>query len=125
MRHANVCVGRAVAGAVALTPWLVGAATDPLLRLKEEGADAFALGPREGKFTGKHGYPKAADRVIDDVTAANVDCVIVPGARCLCMCYESSLWCVTYCSAVWVPQVGGHRTTGAVTRALPGSSGIV
>lgn len=53
--------------------------TDPLLRLREEGADAFALGPRHGKFTGKHGYPKAADRVIDDVSAADVDCVIVPG----------------------------------------------
>lgn len=124
MRHANVGVGRVAAGAVTLTLWLVGATTDPLLRLKEEGADAFALGPREGKFTGKHGYPKAADRVIDDVTAADVDCVIVPGARCLCMLREQLLVCdVVWCGVV--AQVGGHRTTGAVTRALPGSSGIV
>eukprot|EP00051_Salpingoeca_urceolata_P004755 m.67463 g.67463 ORF g.67463 m.67463 type:complete len:189 (-) comp13831_c0_seq1:1223-1789(-) len=52
----------------------------PLLRLKEEGANVFTVGPKAGvKYTGKHGYPCVSDKSIDDVLAENLDGLIIPG----------------------------------------------
>ena len=52
----------------------------PLLRFREAGANAFTVGPKGGmKYAGKHSYPCVCDRAIDDVTADELDVLIIPG----------------------------------------------
>lgn len=52
----------------------------PLLRFREEGANTFTVGPKAGmKYAGKHTYPVVCDRCIDDVTADDIDVLIIPG----------------------------------------------
>ena len=47
---------------------------------REEGAKVLCIGPTSNyKGTGKHGLPANADTAIDDITAADLDCLIVPG----------------------------------------------
>ena len=44
------------------------------------GANAFTVGPKGGmKYAGKHSYPCVCDRAIDDVTADELDVLIIPG----------------------------------------------
>ncbi len=52
----------------------------PLLRLREAGAETFVVGTGSaGTYTSKHGYPVQVDVVADQVSAADVDAVVVPG----------------------------------------------
>lgn len=52
----------------------------PLLRLREAGAETFAVGTgREEVFTGKNGYPVKADLSISDIDANDFDAVLIPG----------------------------------------------
>ena len=52
----------------------------PLLRFREAGANAFTVGPKAGmKYEGKHTYPVICDKCIDDVSAEELDVLIVPG----------------------------------------------
>ena len=52
----------------------------PVLRLREEGAEVFIVGPEKGRtFTSKHDYPATADQAADDVAINALDAVIVPG----------------------------------------------
>lgn len=52
----------------------------PLLRLREAGAETFVVGTGSAEtYTSKHGYPVQVDMVADQVSAANVDAVVIPG----------------------------------------------
>jgi deglycase len=52
----------------------------PLLRLREAGAETFVVGTGSAKtYTSKHGYPVDVDMIADQVSAADVDAVVVPG----------------------------------------------
>jgi protease I len=52
----------------------------PLLRLREAGAETFVVGTgSKDEYASKHGYPARVDRPADQVTAADVDAVVVPG----------------------------------------------
>jgi protease I len=51
----------------------------PLYRLREAGADVTVVGPEVKTYTSKHGYPVDADRASRDVSAGDVDAVIIPG----------------------------------------------
>jgi deglycase len=52
----------------------------PLLRLREAGAETFVVGTGSaGTYTSKHGYPVPVDVVADQVSAGDVDAVVVPG----------------------------------------------
>ncbi|MEK7542188.1 MAG: type 1 glutamine amidotransferase domain-containing protein [Patescibacteria group bacterium] len=52
----------------------------PYLRLKEEGAQVFFVGPEKGKvYTSKYGYAVTAELEIAEVNAQDFDAVVVPG----------------------------------------------
>jgi protease I len=52
----------------------------PLLRLREAGAETFVVGTGSADtYTSKLGYPVDVDMVADQVSAADVDAVIIPG----------------------------------------------
>jgi protease I len=52
----------------------------PLLRLREAGAETFVVGTGSAQtYTSKHGYPVDVDMVAEQVSAADVDAVVVPG----------------------------------------------
>ncbi|MDP3183513.1 MAG: type 1 glutamine amidotransferase domain-containing protein [Desulfobaccales bacterium] len=52
----------------------------PLLRFREEGAEVIVVGSgRAREFTGKFGYPVAVDASAQEVKAAQLDAVIIPG----------------------------------------------
>jgi protease I len=52
----------------------------PLLRLREAGAETFVVGTGSADtYTSKNGYPVQVDMVADQVTAGDVDAVVVPG----------------------------------------------
>jgi deglycase len=51
----------------------------PLYRMREAGADVVVVGPQATTYTSKHGYPVQADRASSDITAVDVDAVIIPG----------------------------------------------
>lgn len=52
----------------------------PLLRYREEGMVTFTVGPEVDKvYQSKKGYPCKADKSIDNVTADDIHCLIIPG----------------------------------------------
>jgi protease I len=52
----------------------------PLLRLREAGAETFVVGTGSAeRYESKHGYPVAVDVAAGDVSADEVDAVVVPG----------------------------------------------
>jgi len=52
----------------------------PLLRLREAGAETFVVGSGSADtYTSKLGYPVPVDVVADQVHAADVDAVVIPG----------------------------------------------
>ena len=52
----------------------------PLLRLREAGAVTFVVGTGSADtYTSKSGYPVQVDVVADQVQAADVDAVVIPG----------------------------------------------
>lgn len=52
----------------------------PLLRLREAGAETFVVGTGSAdNYTSKHGYPVQVDVTADQVRAADVDAVVIPG----------------------------------------------
>ena len=52
----------------------------PLLRFREAGADTFVVGTGSADtYTSKAGYPVQVDMVADQVLAADVDAVVIPG----------------------------------------------
>ena len=52
----------------------------PLLRLREAGAETLVVGTGSAAtYTSKHGYPVDVDAVAGELTAADVDAVVVPG----------------------------------------------
>ncbi len=52
----------------------------PVLRLREEGAEVFIVGPKAGEtYKSKEGYPAKADKAASEVSADEIDAVIVPG----------------------------------------------
>ena len=52
----------------------------PLLRLREAGAETFVVGSGSADaYTSKHGYPVQVDMAADQVDAADVDAVVIPG----------------------------------------------
>ena len=52
----------------------------PLLRLREAGATTFVVGTGSADtYTSKSGYPVQVDVVADQVQAADVDAVVIPG----------------------------------------------
>ncbi|MDJ1421733.1 MAG: type 1 glutamine amidotransferase domain-containing protein [Candidatus Methanoperedens sp.] len=53
----------------------------PLYRLKEEGVTVKVASMREGKITGKHGYPVDVDLTLDEVKPDEFDMLVLPGGR--------------------------------------------
>jgi protease I len=52
----------------------------PVLRLREEGAQVFVVGPKAGEtYKSKEGYPAKADKSAEEISADEIDAVIVPG----------------------------------------------
>jgi protease I len=52
----------------------------PLLRFREAGARVVTVGQEAGQtYTSKHGYPVVADRAFSQVSAAELDALVVPG----------------------------------------------
>lgn len=51
----------------------------PKLRLEEAGIKTITAAMTPGTFTGKHGYPAAADRLIPDVKSEDYCGLLVPG----------------------------------------------
>jgi protease I len=52
----------------------------PLLRLREAGAETFVVGTGSADtYMSKHGYPVQVDMVAEQVSAGDVDAVVVPG----------------------------------------------
>ena len=51
----------------------------PYLRLKEEGAEVVAVGPEEGEYKSKLGYPAKAGLAAAMARAEDFDAVIIPG----------------------------------------------
>jgi protease I len=52
----------------------------PLLRLREAGAETLVVGTGSaGTYTSKHGYPVDVDAIAGQLTADDVDAVVVPG----------------------------------------------
>jgi protease I len=52
----------------------------PALRLREAGCDVKIIGPKAGEtYASKHGYPARADVSASEVSANELDAVIVPG----------------------------------------------
>jgi protease I len=52
----------------------------PVLRLREEGAQVFIVGPKAGEtYKSKEGYPAKADKSAEEISADEIDVVIVPG----------------------------------------------
>jgi len=52
----------------------------PVLRLREEGAEVFIVGPKAGEtYKSKEGYPAKADKSAEEIGADEIDAVIVPG----------------------------------------------
>jgi protease I len=52
----------------------------PVLRLREEGAEVFIVGPKAGEtYKSKEGYPAKADKSVEEISADEIDAVIVPG----------------------------------------------
>jgi protease I len=52
----------------------------PLLRLREAGAETFVVGTGSANsYASKYGYPAPVDVVADQVKAADIDAVVIPG----------------------------------------------
>ncbi len=52
----------------------------PVLRLREEGAEVFIVGPKAGEtYKSKEGYPAKSDKSAEEISTDEVDAVIVPG----------------------------------------------
>ncbi|RPI29098.1 MAG: type 1 glutamine amidotransferase [Acidobacteria bacterium] len=52
----------------------------PRLRLQEAGCEVIVAGPEKGKtYTGKHGYPCAADDSFENLRAAGFDALVISG----------------------------------------------
>jgi len=52
----------------------------PVLRLREAGAEVWVVGTgSKDEYASKHGYPVRADRAAGQISAADVDAVVVPG----------------------------------------------
>jgi protease I len=51
----------------------------PVLRFREAGAEVTIVGSGATTYTSKHGYPVQADTSAEQVRAADVDAVIIPG----------------------------------------------
>lgn len=52
----------------------------PLLRLREAGAETFVVGTGSADtYKSKLGYPAEVDVVADEVSAADIDAVVIPG----------------------------------------------
>lgn len=52
----------------------------PVLRLREEGAQVFVVGPKAGEtYKSKEGYPAKADKSAEEISTDEIDAVIIPG----------------------------------------------
>jgi protease I len=52
----------------------------PVLRLREEGAQVFIVGPKAGEtYKSKEGYSAKADKSAEEISADEIDAVIIPG----------------------------------------------
>jgi len=51
----------------------------PLLRFREAGAEVCVVGPKAERYESKHGYPVKADRAAAEVSARDLDALVIPG----------------------------------------------
>jgi protease I len=51
----------------------------PYLRMKEEGFAVTSVAPKKSGYKGKHGVPAEADVSVDQISATDVDALIIPG----------------------------------------------
>jgi protease I len=100
----------------------------PKIRLEEEGARTVVAGLGEKTYAGKRGYPCTPDTVVDAVTAAEFDGLVIPGGyapdilrrspKVLALTrevFEAGKPVAFICHAGWVPIsariVKGRRVT--------------
>ncbi len=88
----------------------------PVLRLREEGAEVVIAGTGSSiSYTGLKGYPLTVDATVDQVSAQEVDAVVVPGGyapdklrrypdvlRLVREVYEQGKVVAAICHAPWV-----------------------
>lgn len=104
----------------------------PVMRLREEGADVLIASPSSGaSYTGKHGLTATSDIAARDVSADDVDAVVVPGGwapdklrrydgvkRLVRRTYEQEKIVGQICHAglvgISAGIVEGHRATGSL-----------
>ncbi|HSE27954.1 MAG TPA: type 1 glutamine amidotransferase domain-containing protein [Gemmatimonadales bacterium] len=115
----------------------------PKLRLEEEGVRTVVAGLGEKTYAGKRGYPCTPDTVVDAVSAADVDGLVIPGgyapdllrrsAKVLSLTrevFEAGKPVAFICHAGWVPIsariVKGRRVTsvGAIRDDLENAGAL-
>ena len=104
----------------------------PVMRLREEGADVLIASPSSGAtYTGKHGLTVTSDIAARDVSADEMDAVVIPGGwapdklrrydgvkRLVRTAYEQGKVVGQICHAglvgISAGIVDGHRATGSL-----------
>lgn len=103
----------------------------PKLRLEEAGYTTRLAGPTTRTFTGKHGYPAAADLRIDDARGGDFDGLLIPGgfmpdqlrrdSKVLALTrefFEAGKLVAFICHGGWIPIsariLRGRRATGSM-----------
>ena len=93
----------------------------PLLRMREAGAEVKVIGTGSAEtYTSKHGYPVTVDTAADEVKAADLDAVIIPGGyapdrlrrypavlKLVREVFEQGKVVAAICHAGWVPISAG------------------
>ncbi len=93
----------------------------PLYRMREEGAETVVVGTGTAKtYTSKHGYPVTVDKTADEVRAADIDAIVVPGGyapdlmrrspamlKLVKDAFDQGKPVAAICHAGWVPASAG------------------
>lgn len=53
----------------------------PFYRMLEAGHEVTVVGPRQGIYTSKHGYPFKADKAPDEVRVEDYQALLIPGGQ--------------------------------------------
>lgn len=104
----------------------------PKYRLEAEGAEVLIAALEKKTYTGKHGYPAAADILLDDSLADHFDAFLIPGGFMpdklrrfpkvleLTKDFDKQGKCIAMiCHAGWIP-ISAKILKGRVVTSTPG-----